>query len=262
MGKPMSNQYMDEEKNYWFLSKLGKRVLRPGGKELTLKLIENLQISSNDDVVEFAPGMGFTAMKILKKHPKTYTGVEINEEAAKNLRRKIYSDGQKIITAHVAHTGMENNAASKILGEAILTMHADNRKAEIIQEAHRLLKKGGFYGIHELGLYPPGLSEEFKAQMRRELSVSAKVNARPLTEVEWVKLLEKEGFVVRKVITSPMLLLEPARMLNDEGLYRMLKIGMNILYDGEARKRILEMRKLFKKYQKQMVAIAIVAEKV
>lgn len=258
----MSNQYMDEEKNYWFLSKLGKRVLRPGGKELTLQLIENLQINSNDDIVEFAPGVGFTAMKILNKHPQTYTGVEINEEAGENLRKKINGNGQKIVIANVAQTGLQDQSATKVLGEAILTMHADHRKAEIIREAHRLLRKGGLYGIHELGLYPPDLSEEFKAEMRRELSLSAKVNARPLTEGEWVELMGKEGFVVRKVMKSPMLLLEPARMLNDEGLYRMLKIGMNILYYGEARKRILQMRKLFKKYQKQMVAIAIIAEKV
>lgn len=252
---------MDEEKNYWFLSKLGKRVLRPGGKELTRQLLDNLQIGPGDDVVEFAPGVGYTAMKILKKHPDTYTGVEINEEAGKALRRKIHGSGQKIIIANVARTGMEDNAASKILGEAILTMHADHRKAEIIREAHRLLKKGGLYGIHELGLYPPELSEEFKAEMRHELSLSAKVNARPLTESEWVALIEKEGFIVRKVITSPMLLLEPARVLSDEGLYRMLKMGVNILHYPDARKRILEMRKLFKKYREQMVAIAIVAEK-
>ncbi|TAN15251.1 MAG: class I SAM-dependent methyltransferase [Chitinophagaceae bacterium] len=258
----MSNQYIDEERNYWFLSKLGKRVLRPGGKELTLRLLENLQISSNDDVVEFAPGTGYTAMKVLKKHPKSYTGVEINEEAGENLRQKIHGKGQKIIIANVSHIEMENNTASKILGEAILTMHADHRKTEIIREAHRLLKKGGLYGIHELGLYPPELSEDFKAQMRRELSLSAKVNAKPLSEAEWITLIEKEGFAVRKVMTSPMLLLEPLRVIDDEGLYRTLKIGMNILYFREARKRILEMRKLFRKYRNQMNAIAIVAEKV
>lgn len=41
---------------HWVLARMGKRVLRPGGKELTLKMIQNLNITSQDEVVEFAPG--------------------------------------------------------------------------------------------------------------------------------------------------------------------------------------------------------------
>ena len=51
----------DETPGHWLLTKLGKRVLRPGGMELTQQLVRALDVGPNDDVVEFAPGLGVTA---------------------------------------------------------------------------------------------------------------------------------------------------------------------------------------------------------
>ena len=74
-------------------------------------------------------------------------------------------------------------------------------------------------------------------------------------------MLEKEGFKVREIIFNPMHLLEPKRIIDDEGFFRTLKIGFNILTNPKAMKRILLMRKSFKKHQSHINAIAIVAEK-
>ena len=143
----------------------------------------------------------------------------------------------------------------------MLTMQADHRKSEIIKEAYRILRKGGLYGIHELGLEPINIPEAEKAQIQRELSEVIKVNARPLTLHEWSDLLEKEGFVVINTETNAMSLLEIKRMIDDEGFFRTLKIGFNILTHAKARKKILAMRKVFRKYQHNLNAISIVAEK-
>lgn len=143
----------------------------------------------------------------------------------------------------------------------MLTMQADHRKSEIIKEAHRILKTGGLYGIHELGLQPNNISEDTKAEIQRALAEVIKVNARPLTISEWSNLLEKEGFKVIKTETNPMHLLEPKRMIDDEGFFRTLKIAFNILTHRKERKRILAMRKVFRKYQSHLNAISIVAEK-
>lgn len=157
---------------------------------------------------------------------------------------------------------LENASADKIYGEAMLTMHADHRKSEIIKEAHRLLKKGGLYGVHELGLTPDNLDEKTKAEIQRGLAQNIKVNARPLTQSEWIHLLEKEGFRVKKIIINPMLLLEARRVINDEGFFRSLKIGLNIMTHPRARRRIREMRRIFKKHISHIHAIAIIAEKI
>ena len=252
---------MNTSQGHWILAKMGKRVLRPGGKELSMKMIEGLNISPNDDVVEFAPGLGFTAGITLSKNPKSYTGVELNEEAAGILKNRLKGKDFKIIIGNAAESTLESNSVDKVYGEAMLTMHADHRKSEIIREAYRILKPGGFYGIHELGLTPNEISTEKKAEIQKELALAIKVNARPLTVSEWAELLEKEGFSVVKVQTNPMHLLEPKRMIDDEGFFRTLKIFFNIMTNPAARKRIFAMRKVFRDNAQNLNAVAIIAQK-
>lgn len=254
-------QNMNPHQGHWILAKMGKKVLRPGGKELTLKMIQHLEINEQDDVVEFAPGLGFTAGVTLSKNPKTYTGVELNQEAINLLQSQLKGENIRFINANAAETTLNTERVSKVYGEAMLTMHADHRKAEIIREAHRILRKGGCYAIHELGLTPDDISETKKAEIQRDLAIAIKVNARPLTATEWTQLLENEGFVVKKIETNAMHLLEPKRVIDDEGFFRTLKIIFNVLTNSTARKRIMEMRKVFRKHEQHLNAIAIIAEK-
>lgn len=257
----MSSKKIDDKQGHWILAKMGKKVLRPGGKELTLKMIESLDINSKDNVVEFAPGMGFTADLTLQKNPQSYTGVELNEEAASLLRKKINGKNRKIIIGNAAKSTLPENTYNKVYGEAMLTMQAEHKKAEIIREAYRILKSGGRYGIHELGLTPNHLGDDVKAIILKDLTRAIKVNARPLTESEWTKLLENEGFKIVKIETNPMHLLEPKRVMDDEGFFRTLKIAFNVVTNPKARERILEMRGVFQKYKNQLNAVAIIAEK-
>ncbi|MGF7232035.1 class I SAM-dependent methyltransferase [Arachidicoccus sp.] len=258
----MNTSYTEENQAHWLLAKLGKTVLRPGGKELTLKLVHSLGISTGENVLEFAPGMGATAALLLKQHPKSYTAVEANENAAKNLQKKFIGKNVHVIIGNAAQSCQENESKDKVLGEAMLTMQADHRKSEIIREAYRILRKGGLYGIHELCLQPEGLDENTKADIQKNLALAMHVNARPLTAAEWTALFEKEGFKVKEVLFSPMHLLEFKRLIADEGVFRSLKIWFNILIYRNARKRVLEMRHLFRKYQPHINAISIIAEKI
>ncbi|MCO5261077.1 MAG: methyltransferase domain-containing protein [Crocinitomicaceae bacterium] len=258
----MDTKDFDKAQGHWILAKMGKRVLRPGGRELTKKLINGLNINGNDDVAEFAPGMGFTAQLALNNHPKSYVGVDEDKDVVGLLRGKLKGDNISFILGNAADTHLPDDSKDKIYGEAMLTMHADHRKSEIIKEAHRVLKKGGLYAIHELGLTPNNLNDDKKAQIQKDLAVAIRVNARPLTESEWTDLLEKEGFRVIKTEQNSMSLLETSRIFQDEGFFRALKIYFNIMRYGKARKRINEMSDTFNKYKENMNAIAIIAEKV
>lgn len=253
---------IEKAQGHWILAKMGKKVLRPGGRKLTEQMIAALHINAQSDIAEFAPGLGFTAGLALHYAPKSYTGIDLDPEAAAALRRKINGPGRKIIEGNAAETGLPANSLDKVYGEAMLTMHADHRKAEIIREAHRILKPGGYYGIHELGLCPENISEQDKAVIQKDLALAIRVNARPLTVAEWTNLLEKEGFKVRFSATSAMHLLEMGRMFSDEGFLRTLKIGFNILRHGGARRRILEMQQVFRRHANHMNAVALVAQKV
>lgn len=257
----MKTDSYEKAQGHWILAKMGKRVLRLGGKELTTELVRCLSVTKSDNVVEFAPGLGYTASLVLANNPNSYIGIDANPDAIKSLRQKFNRNNVQFIEGNAANTNLITESKNIVFGEAMLTMHANHRKKEIIQEANRILKKGGLYAIHELGIFPNNLDEEKKANIQRDLAVAIKVNARPLTEFEWKEILENEGFKVLKIKTNAMSLLEPKRMIDDEGIWRFLKIGFNILIYSKARKRIVEMRKTFHKHKKNINALIIIAEK-
>lgn len=252
---------LNEKQGHWILARVGKKVLRPGGRELTKILMQNMDITTSDDVVEFAPGLGFTAALACAQNPKSYTGVDNNKEAVALAKKNISYTNMKIILADASQTTLPDTYASKVYGEAMLTMQSLEHKKAIIREAARILKPGGYYGIHELGLQPEYISEDIKQSVYKDLSANIRVHARPLTVKEWSNLLEDEGFKVLKIQTNAMALLEPRRVLQDEGLFRTLKILFNVLTHADLRKRIFQMRKTFRKHKNDINAVAIVAQK-
>ena len=61
--------------------------------------------------------------------------------------------------------------------------------------------------------------------------------------------------------TAPMRLLEPGRFLRDEGLIGTVRFLRNVASDGEARRRVLAMRRVFRRYREHLTAIALVGVK-
>ena len=55
-----------------------------------------------------------------------------------------------------------------------------------------------------------------------------------------------------------MHLLELRRLVQDEGLGGTLRFVRNVLGDAEARKRVLAMRRVFRRYRDHLAAIALV----
>ena len=251
----------DKAPGHWIFAQMGKRVLRPGGKELTQALIKNLDIQPSDNVIEFAPGLGYTANLALQNHPSTYIGVDVDSEAITRLTKKMGGSNRRFVNGNAGKVDLVEGSSTKLYGESMLTMHADHRKTEIIREAYRLLEPGGMYAIHELGLAPDSIDPAIKKEIQQDLAKSIRVNARPLTVDEWTKLLEDEGFEIIFSKTNGMHLLENKRVLDDEGFFRTLKIGYNVLTHPKARKRILEMRKVFRTHEKHMNAVVLVAKK-
>jgi SAM-dependent methyltransferase len=246
---------------HWLLARMGKRVLRPGGLELTGRLLADLAIGPTDDVVEFAPGLGVTARLTLARNPKSYTAIERNQDAAAIVARYLAAPHQRCIEGTAEETGLPDESASVVYGEAMLSMQAATTKARIIAEAARLLKPGGRYGIHELCLTPDDVDQATRDAIQRGLSDEIHVGVRPLTAGEWSELLESAGFTVVAQHTAPMHLLEPARLVRDEGFLGAIRFAWNVAWHPSARRRVLAMRRIFRRYRHHLAAIAVVVEK-
>ena len=259
MPLPSSNRPDENLQGHWLLARLGKRVLRPGGVELTRTLLARADVTGAD-VVELAPGLGRTATEILSRHPRSYLGAEADPDAA-NLVRNVVAGHGEVRVADAAATGLPDASSDVVIGEAMLTMQGDAAKHAIVAEAARVLRPHGRYAIHELALTPDDVSEEVSTDIRQSLARAIKVNARPLTVAEWSQLLAGHGLVVDQVATAPMALLEPRRVIADEGLFGALRFAKNVLVHRDARKRVLGMRRTFRKHRERLAAVAIVATK-
>lgn len=245
---------------HWVLARMGKRVLRPGGMELTRRMLAALRIDRSDEVIELAPGLGVTARLTLSLNPKSYVAVERDEKAAAVVSRYLEGSGRRCVLGSAAETGLPAGSATVVYGEAMLTMQTEEEKMRIVREAARLLKPGGRYAVHEICLRD-GVEGEVRKKVERALTGVVHHGVRPLTVSEWRLLLEGVGFVVKAAEVAPMALLEPGRVVADEGLSRALRFALNVLRDNEARRRVFEMRKVFRRHRGQVAAAIITAER-
>lgn len=185
---------------HWVLASLGKKILRPGGLQMTRQMLTDLNIGEQDEVVEFAPGLGLTAQITLQKNPLHYVAVEQNDEAAKVVRSYVHGTNRNVVIANAEHVPLPDASATIIYGEAMLTMQTTAQKSRIIKEAKRLLKPGGQYAIHEMSLTPADIDELTKKKIRQDLATAIRVNASPLTAEEWQHILIEHGFKMYRCI--------------------------------------------------------------
>ena len=260
-ARPGAGLKTEKLPGHWVLARLGKRVLRPGGMGLTRRMLASLGIRESDDVIEFAPGMGVTAWLTLALRPASYTAVERDEAAAEVVRDYLAGDKRRCVLGSAAETGLPAASATVVYGEAMLTMQTDETKRQIVREAARLLVPGGRYAIHEMCLQD-GVEGDVRSDVERALTGVVHHGVRPLSVSEWRRLLEGEGFEVKATETAPMALLEPARVIRDEGFFRALRFALNVLRDTDARRRVFEMRRVFHRHRGQIAAVAIMAVRV
>ena len=103
--------------------------------------------------------------------------------------------------------------------------------------------------------------ENTKREIQNDLAAAIHHGTRPLTSAEWHGLLESEGFSVQAQVQAPMHLLEPRRIMQDEGVFGALRFAFNLLCNREARRRVLAMRRVFSKHRNHLAAIMLIAHK-
>ncbi|MEO8908487.1 MAG: hypothetical protein ABI310_10525 [Microbacteriaceae bacterium] len=244
---------------HWMLGRLGKKVMRPGGLEPSLHMLDALAIGPDDDVVDMWPGLGVTTQRTLAAHPRSYTAIERGAAEAARVRKVLTTDDQRCLVEPAHKTSLADGAASVVYGEALLTLEPAKRKVATVAEAARLLRAGGRYGIHELLLTPNSLPEAAKDDIERTLTTVLHVLARPLTIDEWRRQLEDGGFEVEFVETGPMLLLDIPTFLSDEGLWGSTAFTARCLAHPSVLPRIVEMWNVFRRYRDNIGAIVMVA---
>lgn len=256
---PLASRPVETVPGHWLLARLGKRVLRPGGLRLTKMLLRRATIAGQH-VIEFAPGMGRSALLVLDHRPADYVGVDADPLAAAWIDKLVSAKG-RAVAAEAAASGLPAESADVILAEGVLTIQSEQGKADIIAEGFRLLKPGGRYLLHELAVKDAAATDDDRAVIRAALAHAMHVSARPKTIADWRAMLEDQGFIVQDVLTSKLALLEPQRVIADEGFIRALTFARNVLRDSRTRRRVFAMATTMRSHKKVLQAVGLVAVK-
>lgn len=244
---------------HWLLARLGKRVLRPGGVEMTEQLLAAVEVGRSDDVVEVAPGLGATSRLILAAEPASYTGVERDPDAAGLVESLMDGPNRRIVNSTANDTGLLDASADVVFGEAYLTMQPDSRKHTIVEELSRVLRPGGRFALHEVAFAPDDIDDATRATVAKALTSTIKVNVTPMTVGGWDALLAEHGMTVRARFHEPLHLLEPRRLISDEGFAGAARFAANVARDGDARRRVIAMRKAMRSNAAHLQAYGLVA---
>jgi hypothetical protein len=156
----------------------------------------------------------------------------------------------------LTRSGRRIRAPQRLCNRGIL--QSQEQKNRIFIEARRLLVAGGQYGIHELCLLPDDISDSLRHEIQAAMSKEIHVGVQPLCRSEWVRLFEQNGLKATWKRDAPMRLLEPRRMLQDEGFKGVFRIAASMAMNPTLRERIFAMRQLFRKYRDHLGAIALI----
>lgn len=214
----------------------------------------------NETVLELAASFGYSAIALAQRYGVRVVGIEKNLDSVARAQANVAAAGLtqqvKIIQGDIFHLERISEQFDYVLAEAILTMQSNVGKAKILAGICDRLKPGGQFLSHELR------AEDTHADaIHRELSAAIRVNAAPLSTDGWITLIQRAKLTVKNHDSGPMLLLNPSRIVQEEGLPTLLTMAWNMLTQPELRQRIFSMRETFVRHGSNLGYVALTARK-
>ncbi|MGE5657265.1 MAG: SAM-dependent methyltransferase [Actinomycetota bacterium] len=232
------------------LAAAGKTILRPGGRIATEQLFAWADFQPGETVLELASSFGSSAITLAQRFGVRVVGVEKNPASVAKARENIQAAGLEgqvtIIEADIFHLEGISEQFDYVFAEAILSMQSAPAKAKLLSEIYRRLKKGGKFLSHEM------VAQEHESEIHQALVRVIRSNPTPLSETNWQAAFTAAGLAVEHHQIGSLTLLNPSKMLQDEGLFATVKIFWNVLTNPLIRQRVLGMRHIFKKYQQDL----------
>ncbi len=243
-----------------FLAKMGKKLLRPGGRRATEELFTLADLKPGERVCEIATNRAVTAMELAGRFGVEVDGVDASEDFLSLARRNVAARGlQDRVRLHVGkghELPFDDGSFDVVTAEAVITMLPLKRKAETVTEAARVLRPGGRLVIHELAW-----ADDTETEIQKELVAAIRHGANPLTMEQWKALATEAGLGDVTVRTGMMSLMSPRGLIRDEGIGGVCRIGFNVLRTRGAFSRFKTMARFFRRHHQRLRYIVMCAVK-
>jgi SAM-dependent methyltransferase len=215
---------------YAFLAVLGKRVIHPGGRVATDRLLDWAPIGTGQRVLDIGCGVGTTAVRIARETGAEVTAADISELMLERARRTVARAGAgvRVERADILDLPYPDDSFDWVLAEAV-TMFVDRPRAAA--ELARVCRPGGTVLATEFCWRRPPTAEA------REIFLGQVCPGLAFDSVdEWVGIYAAAGLVDIRTDTGPFAMMTARGFLADEGWNALPVVGRTLSRPAYLRK--------------------------
>ena len=206
---------------YAFLAVLGKRVIHPGGRASTDRLLEWSRITAGQRVLDIGCGVGTTAIRLAREHGAQVVAADIAPLMRTRAQRNVAAAGVvghvQVEEADILALPYPDASFDVVIAEAV-TMFVDRPRAAA--ELARVCKPGGRVLATEFCWRKPPTDkarEVFLGQVCPGLRFD--------TEAEWVGIYSNAGLEDVRTEMGPFAMMTARGFFADEGRHALAVVG-------------------------------------
>lgn len=198
---------------YAFLAVLGKRVIHPGGRASTDRLLELASLRPGERVLDIGCGVATTGVRLARECDVDVVAADISplmrDRAARNVRAA-HVDGQVTVEeADILSLPYDDHSFDCVVAEAV-TMFVDRQRAA--KELARVCRPGGRVLATEFYWREPPTAEA------RQIFLGEVCPGLRFDSVEdWVAIYSNAGLTDAHTETGPFAMMTPRGFITDEG---------------------------------------------
>jgi SAM-dependent methyltransferase len=217
---------------YAFLAVLGKRVIHPGGRAATDRLLEWGAVQPGERVLDIGCGVGTTAIRLAREAGAVVVAADVSPLmlalATRNVSRAKATDRVKLEEADILTLPYPDDTFDCVVAEAV-TMFVDRERAA--KELARVCRPGGRVLATEFCWRRPPTAEAreiFLGQVCPGLRFD--------TVEEWVRIYSGAGLTDLRTDTGEFAMMTPRGFLADERLHAAAVVARGVSRPAYLRK--------------------------
>ena len=233
MSKLVAEQVADLDP-YAFLAVLGKRVIHPGGRASTDRLLEWADVRAREHVLDVGCGVGTTAVRLARETGAQVVAADISplmrERAAANVAAAGLADNVRVDEADILELPYPDGAFDAVVAEAV-TMFVDRPRAAA--ELARVCRAGGRVLATEFYWRRPPTAEA------RLIFLGEVCPGLRFDSVEdWARIYTHAGLVDVRTESGPFAMMTARGFLADEGAHAAAVMARGLSRPAYLRKMI------------------------
>jgi len=198
---------------YAFLAVLGKRVIHPGGRASTDRLLQLAALQPGERVLDIGCGVATTAVRLARECDVDVVAADISplmrERAIRNVRAARLQGRVSVEEADLLSLPYDDDSFDCVVAEAV-TMFVDRQRAA--KELARVCRPGGRVLATEFYWREPPTEEA------RQIFLGEVCPGLRFDSIEdWVAIYGGAGLIDIHTETGPFAMMTPRGFLTDEG---------------------------------------------